>query len=129
ESDEPGGERVARTTALSRVYARAVPGTVLEHTFDATANTLELRYLAGRNAPVELFVPARRYPAGVTVRCQGVPVASTPDATTGVISFRCGRGPGERLGGGAPATEDAPPHGAGRSRAPPRGPTTPHAHA
>ena len=104
ESDEPGGERVARTTALSRVYARAVPGTVLEHTFDATANTLELRYLARRNAPVELFVPARRYPAGVTVRCQGVPVAGTPDATTGVISFRCGRGPGERLVEVAPAT-------------------------
>src|SRR5689334_20250053 len=28
-----GGERVGRTTALSRVYARAVPGRVVEHTF------------------------------------------------------------------------------------------------
>src|SRR4029077_9218816 len=38
ESSEPGGERIARTTALSRVYARAVPGRVLEHTFDPAQN-------------------------------------------------------------------------------------------
>src|SRR5262249_38105728 len=64
-----GGERVGRTTALSRVYARAVPGRVLEHAFDATANTLRLRYQARSGAPLELFVPPRRYPAGFAVRC------------------------------------------------------------
>src|SRR5262249_8017560 len=60
ESSEPGGERLARTTALSRVYARRVPGRVLEHAFDAAANTLRLRYVARHEGGVELFVPPRR---------------------------------------------------------------------
>lgn len=97
ESSEPGGERIARTTALSRVFARAVPGEVLEHTFDATANTLRLRFRSRSNAPLELFVPARRYPAGFELRCDGAQVASPPDAATGVVSFRCGRGRGEHV--------------------------------
>src|SRR5207249_8585804 len=66
-----GGERLGRTTALSRVYARAVPGRVLEHTFDAGANTLRLRYAARGTAPLELFVPARRFPGGFALRCDG----------------------------------------------------------
>jgi len=99
ESSEPGGERIGRTTALSRVYARAVPGRVLEHAFDADANTLRLRYEARGAAPLELFVPARRYPAGFVLRCDGAPVS----AAAGVVSFRCGRGRGERLVELAPA--------------------------
>ncbi len=73
-SSDPGGERVARTTALSRVYARTVPGRVLEHTFDAAVNTLRLRFDATGRGPLELFVPARRFPAGFTLRCDGEPV-------------------------------------------------------
>ena len=94
ESSEPGGERLGRTTALSRVYARAVPGRVLEHTFDAGANTLRLRYAARGTAPLELFVPARRFPGGFALRCDGKAVAAPPGP---VVTLRCGRGPGERL--------------------------------
>ncbi len=97
ESAEPGGERIARTTALSRVFARAAPGEVLEHDFDAAANTLRLRFKARSNAPLELFVPVRRYPAGFALRCDGTQVGSSPDPVTGVVSFRCGRGRGEHV--------------------------------
>ena len=90
ESGTPGSERLSRTTALSRVYARLVPGQVLEHTFDATANTLRLRYLARGRSNLEVFVPSRRYPSGFTVRCDGVPLAVTQDPVTGTISFPCG---------------------------------------
>jgi endoglycosylceramidase len=96
ESDVPGGERVARTTALSRVYARAVPGVVLEHTFDAAANTLALRWRARGRGLVELFVPARRFPNGFTLTCDGAPVDAPWDPATGVVQFRCARGPGIR---------------------------------
>jgi len=97
DSSEAGGERIERTTALSRVFARAVPGDVLEHAFDAAANTLRLRFRARRNAPLDLFVPARRYPGGFVLRCDGGPIAASPDAATGVVSFRCGRGRGEHV--------------------------------
>jgi len=76
------------------VYARAVPGRVLEHAFDAAANTLRLRYVARGTAPLELFVPPRRYPGGFAVRCNGRPVATSPGP---VVTLRCGRGRGERL--------------------------------
>jgi len=97
ESSEPGGERTARTTALSRTYARAVPGRVLEHTFDAETNRLRLRYRARGRMPVELFVPARRYPSGFVVRCDGRVLAASRDPVTGAVRFRCGRRGGEAL--------------------------------
>jgi endoglycosylceramidase len=97
ESSEPGGERIARTTALSRVFARAVPGEVLEHDFDAAANTLSLRFRSRSNSPLELFVPARRYPGGFVLRCDGVEIASAADPVSSVVSFRCGRGRGAHL--------------------------------
>ena len=103
ESSE-GGERVARTTALSRVYAQAVPGRVLEHTVDAAANTLRLRYQARSGAALELFVPARRYPGGFVVRCNGAQIAAAPGARAGTVMLRCGRGRGERLVELAPAS-------------------------
>ena len=102
ESDE-GGERVGRTTALSRVYARAVPGRVVEHAFDAAANTLRLRYDASGRGPVELFVPPRRYPGGFVLRCDGAPVGRPKSNGSGKVTFRCGRGRGERLVELAPA--------------------------
>jgi len=92
-----GGERVGRTHALSRVYARAVPGTVVEHTFDDAANTLRLRYQARGRAPLELFVPPRRYPNGFVLRCDGRPMPVPRTAKDGVVQLRCGRGDGERL--------------------------------
>jgi hypothetical protein len=92
-----GGERLGRTRALSRVYARAVPGTVLEHTFDDAANTLRLRYWAAGRAPLELFVPPRRFPNGALIECDGQPVRVPHGASTGVVTVRCGRGSGEHL--------------------------------
>ncbi|MGH7894301.1 MAG: cellulase family glycosylhydrolase, partial [Candidatus Binatia bacterium] len=97
ESGEPGGERVGRTTALSRVYARAVPGRVLDHRFDAAANRLRLRWLAGGKGPVELVVPMRRFPRGVVITCDGARVAATPDEAGGVARLRCGRRRGEHV--------------------------------
>ncbi len=102
ESSEPGGERLARTGTLSRVFARAVPGRVLEHTVDAAANTLRLRWLGRGGGTLELYVPARRYPNGVTVRCDGAVVTPVMDASGQVATLRC-RGRGERLVELAPA--------------------------
>src|SRR5262249_1911293 len=101
ESSDPGGERVARTTALSRAYARAVPGRVVEHSFDAARSTLVLRYQARGTAPLELFVPARRYPNGVAVSCTGRGVRGAGGGANGLLRLRCG-------GWGARVVEIAP---------------------
>jgi endoglycosylceramidase len=95
--DANGVERTGRTRALSRAYARAVPGTVTEHTFDDTASTLRLRYQASGRAPLELFVPARRFPDGVVLRCDGRTIPVTPAPRDGTVTVRCGRGAGEHL--------------------------------
>ena len=97
ESDVPGGERVARTTALSRIFARAVPGRVLEHTVDPATDALRLRYRPHGEGSLELFVPARRHPDGVTVLCDGRPTTAHWEPSTGVATFRCPRATGERL--------------------------------
>jgi endoglycosylceramidase len=97
ESSEPGGERIGRTTTLSRAYARAVPGRVVEHAFDAAANTLRLRWTASARGPVELFVPPRRYPHGAAVTCDGTPVDVAPDERDAVARFRCGGRTGEHV--------------------------------
>ena len=95
--DANGVERTSRTRALSRAYARAVPGTVTEHTFDDTASTLRLRYQARGRAPLELFVPAGRFPDGVVLRCDGRSISVTPDPGVGTVRLHCGRGTGEHL--------------------------------
>src|SRR5262249_10187969 len=92
-----GGERVGRTRALSRAYARAVPGTVLEHTFDDAANTLRLRYRAAGRARLEMSAPPRRYPKGAVLRRDGRPVRVPRSAQDGVLTVRCGHGAGERV--------------------------------
>jgi endoglycosylceramidase len=104
ESSEPGGERLDRTHALSRVFARAVPGRVLEHTVDDAANTLRLRWQGKGGAKLELYVPKRRYPDGVVVRCNGAPVTPRMDPSGQIATLRCGRGAGERLVELAPAS-------------------------
>ena len=99
-----GGERVERTRALSRVFARAVPGTVLEHTFDDATSTLRLRYRATGRGRLELFLPPRRFPAGFALRCDGQPLPVRHTPRDGVVTLRCGRGAGERLVELEPAT-------------------------
>jgi endoglycosylceramidase len=90
ESGQPGSERLSRTTALSRVYAQRVPGRVLEHTFDAAADTLRLRYVGRGRTNVELYVPPRRYPNGFTLACDGTTVAVAFDVVNGGVRFPCG---------------------------------------
>ena len=91
ESSEPGGERIGRTTALSRPYASAVPGRVLEHTVDPATSRLRLHWEAGARGPVEVYVPPRRFPNGVVITCDGGIVDATPDTVTHVVRVRCGR--------------------------------------
>jgi endoglycosylceramidase len=95
ESSDPAGERPARILALSRPFARAVPGRVLEHTVDRATNALRLRWEASARGPAEIYVPPRRFPAGATVTCDGTVVDATPDATSHVARVRCGGRKGE----------------------------------
>jgi endoglycosylceramidase len=97
DSSEPGGERIGRTTALSRPFARAVPGIVVEHAVDAATSALRLRFAARGRAPLEIYVPPRRFPDGATITCDGAPMDAVPDAVTHVVRFRCGKGTGEHL--------------------------------
>jgi endoglycosylceramidase len=95
ESSDPAGERPARILALSRPYARAVPGRVLEHTVDRTTSALRLRWRASARGPAEIYVPPRRFPTGATVTCDGAVVSDGPDATDHVVRVRCGGRKGE----------------------------------
>ncbi len=90
ESSEPGGERPARILALSRPYARAVPGRVLEHAVDPATSALRVRWQAGVRGDVEIYVPPRRFPSGAAITCDGAPVDTTPDRVGHVVRVRCG---------------------------------------
>jgi endoglycosylceramidase len=90
ESSEPGGERVGRTTALSRPYARVVPGRVIEHAVDPATSALRLRWQASARGPAEVYVPTRRFPNGAAVTCDGAAVAASPDPVSHVVRVRCG---------------------------------------
>lgn len=85
-------ERRGLVDALSRVYARAVPGRVTEHDFDAILDTLTLRYRGPGRGDVVLFVPHRRYPQGFLVSCDGKRIHPAWDRVTGTVSFPCGGG-------------------------------------
>jgi endoglycosylceramidase len=103
ESSEPGGERIGRTTALSRPYARAVPGRVLEHTVDPATSALRLRWRASARGMLEIYVPSRRFPNGALLTCDGAALDATPDATDHVVRARCGGRSGEHVVEVAPA--------------------------
>jgi endoglycosylceramidase len=90
ESSEPGGERPARILALSRPYARAVPGRVLEHTVDRATGAFRLRWQASGRGPVEIYVPPRRFPDGAVITCDATAVDVVPGAIDHVARFRCG---------------------------------------
>ena len=90
ESGSSGSERAARQYAISRTFARAVPGDVLEHDFDADTNTLRLTYRVRNGAEVEIFLPEARYPTGFSAFCNGAIVDAPRDPATGTVSFPCG---------------------------------------
>jgi endoglycosylceramidase len=91
ESSEPGGERPERIRALSRPYARVVPGRVLEHTVDPATSTLRVLWEGGARGPIEVYVPPRRFPNGAVVTCDGALVDAVPDAVGHVLRLRCGK--------------------------------------
>jgi endoglycosylceramidase len=90
ESSEPGGERPARIVALSRPYARAVPGRVVEHTVDPTTSALRVSWQAGVRGDVEIYVPPRRFPNGAAIACDGAMLDATPDGVGHVLRVHCG---------------------------------------
>ena len=91
ESSDPAGQRPERQRALSRPYARVVPGRVLEHTVDPTTNRLHVLWEATTRAPAEIYVPPLRFPNGAVVTCDGSELKAQPDETTHVAKVRCGR--------------------------------------
>jgi endoglycosylceramidase len=91
ESSDPNGERPERIRALSRPYARAVPGRVLEHTVDPATSALRVHWEASGKGPLEVYVPPRRFPDGVVVTCDGAIVDATPDDVGHVLRVRCGK--------------------------------------
>jgi endoglycosylceramidase len=97
ESSDPNGERPERIRALSRPYARAVPGRVVEHTVDPTTSTLHVRWQASGRGLVEIYVSPRRFPNGATIACDGTTVDATPDPVSHVARLRCGGKSGEHV--------------------------------
>jgi endoglycosylceramidase len=90
ESSDAGGDRPERVRALSRPYARAVPGRVLEHTVDPATSALHLRWRANGPGDVAIFVAPRRFPNGVAIACDGAAVDAAPDRVGHVVRFGCG---------------------------------------
>lgn len=107
ESSDPAGERPERIRALSRPYARAVPGRVVEHTVDRATSALRLRWQANGHGPVEIYVPPRRFAGGARITCDGAVVDRVPDATDHVVRVRCGGRSGEHEIVVAPAGDTA----------------------
>ncbi len=91
ESSDPAGQRPDRQRALSRPYARVVPGRVLEHTVDPTTSRLHVLWEATARGAAEIYVPPLRFPNGVVVTCDGSVVNARPDEKTHVVKMRCGR--------------------------------------
>ena len=91
ESSDPAGDRPARIRALSRPYARVVPGHVIEHTVDPTTSRLHVLYEATARGATEIYVPPLRFPNGALFTCDGSVVKARLDATSHVAKIRCGR--------------------------------------
>ena len=66
---------------LVRPFPRAVAGTPTSWSFDADTRRFVLTYRADREvrAPTEVFVPARHFPSGYTVRLTGPAVVTSKE--------------------------------------------------
>jgi hypothetical protein len=91
ESSDPAGQRPERQRALSRPYARVVPGYVVEHTVDPTSSRLRVLWEGTARGAAEIYVPPLRFPNGAVVTCDGSVVNARPDEKTHVVTMRCGR--------------------------------------
>ena len=49
-----------------------------------------MRYDARGRGPLEIFIPARRYPQGFALTCDGRSVSVPRDPVNGTVTFRCG---------------------------------------
>ncbi|MCC6748868.1 MAG: cellulase family glycosylhydrolase [Deltaproteobacteria bacterium] len=68
----PGGVETALVAELARPFPRAVAGTLVRFTYDATARRAELVYDARAEGITELALPARTYPTGADLTLSGV---------------------------------------------------------
>jgi endoglycosylceramidase len=80
---------------LVRPYPRAVAGTPTSWSFDPEARTFELRFTSNPSIrmPTEIFVPARHFPRGYSVRLTGP--ARVVSARNAPLLLLRGTGPGE----------------------------------
>ena len=80
---------------LVRPYPRAVAGTPTSWSFDPQARTFELRFTSNPSIrmPTEIFVPARHFPRGYSVRVTGP--ARVVSARNAPLLLLRGTGPGE----------------------------------
>ncbi|MCA9667937.1 MAG: cellulase family glycosylhydrolase [Myxococcales bacterium] len=71
--DADGNERAALLDALVRPYPARVAGDPLDYRFEAASKTLVVRYVARAavREATEIIAPARVYPRGVDVDCEG----------------------------------------------------------
>jgi endoglycosylceramidase len=71
--DADGNEKPALLGALVRPYPERVAGIPISYAFDAATSTFTVSYTPDRavTAPTVIVVPARVYPNGYTVECDG----------------------------------------------------------
>ena len=81
--------KTGKLDALERPFPQAIAGTPIGYGYDEASSTFALSYstrMAGTNQTVpaglatDIFVPARRFPAGYAVAVDGGRVVSQPDA-------------------------------------------------
>jgi endoglycosylceramidase len=82
---------------LARVRPEAIAGEPVRWSYDAVARRFELVFvgLPERRGPHRIYVPgADDFAAAYEVSCDGVRLATTRDAATGVVEVTCGAGAG-----------------------------------
>jgi endoglycosylceramidase len=75
-----GSEKKELADVLTRPYPERVAGRLLSYGFDPSMHTATISWEpdASVDAPTEIVVPARLFPAGVTVDCGGCTVEDAP---------------------------------------------------
>ncbi|MDB4933369.1 MAG: Endoglycoceramidase [Labilithrix sp.] len=78
--NKDGTEKKELVDALTRPYPERVAGRLVSYGFDANTRTATIMWEtdASVDAPTEIVVPARVYPAGVVVECGGCAVEEIP---------------------------------------------------
>jgi endoglycosylceramidase len=82
--DADGNEKPALLGALVRPYPERIAGTPISYAFDAGTSGFTARYTPDRSvtAPTVIAVPARLYPNGYNVECDGCRYEASPHQLT-----------------------------------------------